>query len=216
LSNAHGSTLRRDQRRALGLPFLTGLVLVFCAFAVSAGIALAQTLSSTVPQSGFEGFIPPEGAPLTGPVPYAFGPEVQECASLDSITVTLTLFDGDTGGGPNDTDRNNLTLALDGIDTGIILNGFRDSQTVTNTITGTPENAARILAKLKADGQLVGTILDRTPNDNFVGIPTTFDTTLQIECTATEPGAAAPPITQEKEQEAESGDVTQTMQIENE
>jgi hypothetical protein len=152
---------------------------------------------------------------LTGPAPYTFGAqEVQACESIESITVTLTLFDGDTGDGPNDTDRNNLILALDGIDTGIALNGFRDSQTDTNTITGTPNNAARILAALRPDSQLVGTIFDRTPNDNLVGIPAIFDTTLQIECsTAAEP---VPPITQEKEQEAESGDITQTVRIENE
>jgi hypothetical protein len=61
----------------------------------------------------------------------------------------------------------------------------------------------------------VGTIFDRTLNDNFVGIPATFDTTLQIECTAAEPAVIAPsPITQEKEQEAESGDTTQTARIE--
>jgi hypothetical protein len=126
--------------------------------------------------------------------------------------MTLTLFDGDTGGGPFDTDRNNLTLGLDGIDTGILLNGFRDSETVTRTITGIPNNAAQILAAMKADGQLVGTIIDRTPNDNFVEIPATFDTTLQITCATVAPA----PIAQESDEEAESGDIVQTVRVVNE
>lgn len=170
------------------------------------------------PPKWLRGRYTPEGAPLTG-TPYAFGNEIQDCESIESITVTLTLFDGDTGD-PNELDFNDLTLGLDGIDTVIPLNGFPEIQTVTNTISGVPNNADRILAALKADGQLEGTILDSTPNDNLVGIPATFDTTLQIKCgIAEEPGAgAATPylITQEKEQEAESGDVTQTAQIENE
>jgi hypothetical protein len=215
VSNVREPALRPEKSGLRHLSFLTGLVLAFAAFAILTNIALAQTqpqmFSSTVPQSGFAGFIPPEGVPLTGPSPYTFGPQVQDCVSIESITVTLTLFDGDTGSGPFDTERNDLTLGLDGIDTGILLNGFRDSETDTRTITGIPNNAAQILAALKADGQLVGTIIDRTPNDNFVGIPT-FDTTLQITCATVTPA----PIAQESGQEAESGDVTQTVQIVNE
>ena len=43
--------------------------------------------------------------------------------SIDGLTVSVaSILDGDTGAG--DFDENNLTLALDGIDTGLVLNGL--------------------------------------------------------------------------------------------
>jgi hypothetical protein len=215
LSRGNGSALRCKDAGIRRPSFLAVIALSLAAVVAFTGDALAkaQTLTDTVPQSDFADFITAEGAPLTGPDPYTFGNEVQACESIDSITVTLTLFDGDTGRGPFDTDRNDLTLGLDGIDTGIALNGFPDSETVTNTLTGVPKHMAQILAALKEDGQLVGSVIDRKPDSNFVGIPATFDTTLEIMCGAA--GQAPAPIAQEIEQFAENSDVAQDVQVTN-
>lgn len=92
--------------------------------------------------------------------------------NITSISVTLTIQDGNSGNvvGSNpptpDFDYNHLRLALDGTDTGLILNGFRGNGLQdTFTFTGTPLNATTILASLKADGKLVGTITTDNPND---------------------------------------------------
>ena len=139
-----------------------------------------QDLASTVEQSGFSGFFGAD-APLTD-TPYTFpAQDVASCLSIQSISVTLTLDDGDTGAG--EFDEGDLTLGLDGIDTGIELDGFPDGQEVTLTITGSPNNAAAILVALKADNELDGSILDADPGDNTVDIPASFDTTLEIDCT---------------------------------
>ena len=107
--------------------------------------------------------------------------------------MTLTLNDGNTA--PGDFDENNLTLGLDGINSGLKLSGFGQVgdgfggfHTVnTLTITSTPadiqNNAAAlamILSALQADGQLVGTVIDRTPGDNLVAFPIDAVTTLSI------------------------------------
>ena len=114
------------------------------------------------------------------------------CSARSAISVTLTLDAGDTAWG--DFDFNQLTLGLDGINTGLLLNGFSDGATVTATISGAPNNAALILAALQLDGQLAGTIIDSSPNDNFIGIPR-VQTTLTINGPANqvipEPGTAA-------------------------
>lgn len=171
------------------------------------GVALAQqqtTLTSTVPQSGFSGDTTgPPGVPLTGAQPYTFdAQEVQDCPSIESISVTLTLEDGDSAMG--ERDFNDLTLGLDGIDTGILLNGFPDAQTVTFTIPGTPNNAADILAALRADNQLAGTIIDANPGDNpFLVIPAVSDATLEITCaTAPPPPPPPPPLAQQQQSAA--------------
>lgn len=148
----------------------------------SAAVAGPMTISATTNQSGHLNFTG-ASTPLTGN-PYDFSSQgYASLASIDNISVTLTLDDGDTA--PGDFDFGNLTLALDGIDTGLRLDGFTDdandpNQPVTLTFSGTPNNAAAILAALQADGQLIGTILDATPGDNIVGVPKRFNTTLDI------------------------------------
>lgn len=72
--------------------------------------------------------------------------------------MTLTLTDGDLG--PGNFDYDDLTLGLDGINTGILLNGFFNGFSDTVTVTGVPNNASAILAALQADGRLVGTVID--------------------------------------------------------
>jgi hypothetical protein len=77
-------------------------------------------VTSTVAQSSFDGTVPPR-VPLTGSS-YTYS-DTNEFVSLDSTRIILTIDDGDTG--PGEFDENQLTLGLDGIDTGIKLNGFR-------------------------------------------------------------------------------------------
>src|SRR5436305_2758826 len=79
---------------------------------------------------------------------------------IDSITLTVTIKDGDSG--PGQFDFNNLSIGLDGIDTGIKLNGFlgganpidSSGPITTLDVAGAPQNAAAILAALRPDGQL--------------------------------------------------------------
>jgi hypothetical protein len=106
--------------------------------------------------------------PLTA-TPYTFK-QINKPKTVNNISVIVNLF----AINPNDT---GLFLGLDGIDTGIPLQGFTNN---TNfTATGTPINGKQI-AKAAADGQLVGTIIDRTPNDNVVRVNNN-NTTLTIK-----------------------------------
>jgi hypothetical protein len=110
--------------------------------------------------------------------PFAFA-KVGKIVRLTRITITATIVDGETG--PGQSDENELTLELDGIDTGIKLNGFPDSQTVTRTVSGVPANREQILAALKADGKLEATIHDSAADGNYVSVPAAFSTTLTIK-----------------------------------
>lgn len=149
------------------------MMVVFATSGVS-----ALTLSSTVPQSGHTGFIT-LASPAIGASPYDFTAQnYLALLSIDSLSVTLTIAGGDTAVG--ESDYNNLSLALDGIDTGIALNGFPDQVTQTLTITGIPANVAAILAELHSDGKLIGTVKDHTAGDNFIMIPAAFQTTLVL------------------------------------
>jgi hypothetical protein len=149
------------------------------ALACTASGASALTLSSTVGQSGFVGFsVSP--FPLTGALPYNYTAQSYlSLTSLDSLSITLTVDDGDSASGS--FDFNDLTLELDGIDTGIKLNGFPDESTVTLTIAGTPANAAAILAALHTDGKLAGKIKDSDVGDNSIILANESVTTLVLE-----------------------------------
>ena len=138
---------------------------------------VVDTLTATTNQSGFEGFTI-TAFPLTGSAYNFAGQPYSSLTSIDKLSVTLTLSDTDKALG--NFDFNQLTLGLDGINTGIKLNGFGDGLTQTLTIGGTPSNASAIISALQADGQLVGTIIDQTSNDNFIGISSLFKTTLTI------------------------------------
>ena len=162
------------------------LVLGLFAFGAEADVI---TLSDTQLQSGFQGNQPgPPGtirydAPITGPTngscvliigcpsesnpysdynasnPFTFT-GYNNLTSIASLSITLTalasgLLPGESWG-----------LFLDGIDTGILMSGFK-AYNVEGvpagselTFTGVPINQAAILAALAADGQLVATIHD--------------------------------------------------------
>lgn len=111
--------------------------------------------------------------------------------SIDQISITLTLRDGDTKSG--EFDHDDLTLALGGYDTGLQLNGFpnRDTRTKTLTISG-PNNSADILQKLKDDGGILeGTILDHDPDNNWIEV-LACDTILSL--TGDEAGSGTAPV----------------------
>ena len=104
--------------------------------------------------------------------PFAFE-NVGRLKAITRVTFKATLFDLDTA--PGDDDEGELTLELDGIDTGILLDGFGDGQNANATVAGTPANAKALLAALKDDGQLVATVRDSDPTDpNSADAPANF------------------------------------------
>jgi hypothetical protein len=157
------------------------------ALALFAGATAANaatiTVSSTVDQSGFFGNQSGGSYPLTG-TPYDFTGQIVNftATSLDSLTVTVTsVLDGDSG--PGEFDENNLHLALDGIDTGLVLNGLGNNQIATVTLSQlNPLLQAQLLAAL-ADNKLVGTILDTDadgPAGDQIGISGLVTTSLEL------------------------------------
>ena len=111
--------------------------------------------------------------------PFTFQ-KVGKIRKITRITMTVTLFDADTGSG--EADQNELTLALDGIDTELKLNGFTNQADFSQTISGVPMNEAAIRAALKADRKLTATIRDADPaDDNGVTGRSQFDATLVIK-----------------------------------
>jgi hypothetical protein len=138
------------------------------------------TKTRTTAQSGFAGFTQPGiNPPISAPSsPYTFS-KTRKVVRLNSVTITATMDDADTA--PGDQDANNLFLALDDIDTGIALNGFRSGVADTLTISGRPNNSGAILNALKSDNRLAASIIDTDPGDNGLSIPATAQTTLQIK-----------------------------------
>jgi hypothetical protein len=154
----------------------------------SAASAATINTTSTVSQAGI--LVPQTGGSyqLTDPAtPYDFTGQVNSFANVDtinSITVTVTsILDGDSG--PGDYDENNLHLGLDGIDTGLVLNGLNNNAIVTLTLSQpNPALQAALIAAL-ADGKLVGTIIDTDADvvaGDIIGIPA-LDTTLELTLT---------------------------------
>lgn len=173
------------------------VTVIVAAVALLPGGSFAQ-LSSTVVQSGANDSVPnalatngASGAgdtvPITGTTdamtgltnpaanPFTFdGGEVAALSAIFSIQITLTIFNGDTGAAEVDFD--NLTLGLDGFDTGIKLNGFNSvsGDDVRLTLTSfSIMNAVPILLALQADNMLAATIIDSTglPDSNGMVVP---------------------------------------------
>jgi len=143
---------------------LLAMILAVCA----GGVAQATvTITSTAPGTG--------DVTGTGNGPMALTDDpwrftgYNSLTSIDQICINLTLYDGDTASGEFDYD--DLTLALDGFDTGLKLNGFPHLQTktLTTSISG-PDNSANILAALQADGELEGTILSHDADSNSIKV----------------------------------------------
>jgi len=150
----------------------------------SAASAATVPVSSTVAESGFVGAQNQANYPLTA-TPYSFASQVNSLAnatSIDSLTVTLQISDGDTG--PADFDFNNLFLTLDGINTGLALNDFFNNQNFSQSLTQVPVPLQAALLAALADGQLVGGVLDITPGNapagDTIAFPAAVDTTLDL------------------------------------
>ncbi len=139
------------------------------------------------------------GDPLPGVLDFAlFEMNGSALCSIDAMQFTMTIQDGDTG--LSDFDYNNLSLALDGVNTGIKLNGFKAGEknslsfSIDENSLGWSDSAMQqILDNLKSDGQLFASIVDATPNDNAVNLYSAFDTTLTLTGTVCPPDPNAVP-----------------------
>jgi hypothetical protein len=117
--------------------------------------------------------IPPAPGITFTQTPYTFE-RTGKIRTINNVSATLTAASS------NGNDEG-LVLGLDGIDTGIRITGLAVTFTPV-TVTGTPQNQAQIVQALKADGQLVGSVIDRTPSGNQIATPNTpTNTTLQLK-----------------------------------
>jgi hypothetical protein len=144
--------------------------------------AVPFSITSTVVQSGVDRPIGNGPLEVTSEPGFDFaGQDYRALRSVDQVSITLTLLDADSARG--DRDFGKLTLMLEGVNTGILLNGFRDSELDTRTITGFPsdEDKVQILAGLKVDGHVGAWILstDR-PSFNRIGVPSSAKATLVL------------------------------------
>lgn len=191
---------------ALGAALLAG--------GAQAASAASVTLSSTVEESGFNGGtvseipLTADGSYLPDVSPWDFtDQDYESLTEIDFISVKLHIGSGDSLAG--EVNFNEFTLGLDGFDTGLELNGDwvvtnNGTVFVLETFTGSIDNADNILAALLEDGQLVGTIFDSDPGDDFISLGSTqgaiASTTLVINGLAGdggnpggEPGGENPP-----------------------
>ena len=149
-----------------------GLVLL-CTQSVFAAV----TITATQDQVEIGQMVNPS-LPITDGIPWDFtGTNYMSLTGIDEISVTLTLLDGDTDTG--DYDIGQLVLGLDGYNTGVVLDGFTTDLVITKTVTGTNQ-AASLLAALQTDGMLLGSILDLSPNDNYVKVLEGYSATLSL------------------------------------
>lgn len=169
---------------------LGGLFVLLGLPAAGARAQTTRTVSNTQLQSNFNGAT---GAGQTAAIAaQAFTFSLQPSfISIQSVSITFTVIDGDTGLGPNgidetpfpppgdstvygddDFDVNSWTLRLNGIDMGqgLLLNGFNfydnshplaASDFVTVTVTGAPANAAALLTAFNT-GSLTALVYDST------------------------------------------------------
>jgi hypothetical protein len=167
---------------------LLAMTLTFCLSGVAQA---AMTITATTPGSGVGVNTNVSGSvPITAGAWDFSGTGYQNLTSINQIGITLKLYDGDSA--PGEFDYDDLTLGLDGFDTGLKLNGFSDGEIKTLTING-PNNSADIWGALQADGKLVGTILDRDwqGKSNWIKVsspapphtlPPTFARSSPIDC----------------------------------
>ncbi len=160
-------------------------------FALAGARADALVITASTLESGLVHGASGPPFPLTA-APWDFGASAGLLESISNITITLTVGDGDSALG--ERDFNQLTLALDGIDTALHLNGFAGTGetvfTLTLSIVG-PANSQALFAALQSDHQFVGTIIDATPGDNFIFLPAEAVTTLTLEGPAAVPEPAS-------------------------
>jgi hypothetical protein len=201
------NTAHLDMKKT-AFSFIPLLVLSLVCFAPA--LSRATTITSTVLElngASTEGdgnnqlLSTTDPAKLTEPGGYNFSADFSSLTSVMFIQVTLTLIDGNSSTDPDDFDYNHLFLALDGINTGLILNGFRGGGLLdTLTFSGTVDasTGAAIFASLQ-DGFLLGSIITDnasdtvlSPNELFTGNDDAdATTTLSISDAVPEPTTVA-------------------------
>jgi len=122
---------------------------------------------------------------VTSGTGYNFGTSWQSLSSISQITLTLSMFDGNSGSNTNDPanfDFSHLHFYLGGtlnaqtglytggIDTGIILNGFQpnafvNSQTFTLAINPATTGASILSALQSGNGSIAGYVVTDNAND---------------------------------------------------
>ncbi len=148
-------------------------VLVFCH-----GAFASITITAFQMQVESKGMLDPSSL-ITGNTPWDFtGQAYLSLNSIDEISVTLTVLDGDTDIGEFDEDE--LVLELDGLNTGLALNGFASDASATDHLVSGDNQAGGLLDLLQQDGLLLGRILDLSPNDNYVKIRGDYLATLSL------------------------------------
>ncbi len=185
-------------------------LLVLSLFCFAPALSQAATITSTVLElngASTEGdgnnqlLSTTDPAELTEPGGYNFSADFSSLTSVMFIQVTLTLIDGNSSTDPDDFDYNHLFLALDGINTGLVLNGFRGGGLLdTLTFSGTVDSStgAAIFASLQ-DGFLLGSIITDNANDTVLSPNELFTgnddadatTTLSISDAVPEPTTVA-------------------------
>lgn len=102
---------------------------------------------------------------------YDFSADFSSLTSIMFIQVTLTVQDGNSSATDGQGfDFGHLFLGLDGINTGLALNGFRGNglqDTLTFSGTVSPAVGAAIFTALQ-DGFLLGSIITDNPNDTVL------------------------------------------------
>jgi len=154
------------------------LLLICFAMIFTQSAFASITVTSVQSQVESSGMVNP-GLLITGLTPWDFtGQNIQGLSSIDEISITLTLLDGDTG--ISEYDEGELVLELDGLNTGLALNGFASNMTMINyTVTGANQSTG-LLNALQQDGTLLGRILDLSPNDNYIKVRGGYFTTLTL------------------------------------
>ncbi|WP_447983673.1 PEP-CTERM sorting domain-containing protein [Nitrospira sp. Nam74] len=167
----------------LGIRRLTVVISVWTTLmSPLAAQAVPFSIASSVAQSGIDQSIGNAPLAVVNEPGFDFvGQDYRSLRSVDRVSITLTLLDGDSAVG--DRDFGKLTLMLEGVNTGILLNGFRDSELDTLTITGFPsdEDKIQILAGLQVDGHVSAWILSTDqPSFNRIGVPSGSNATLVL------------------------------------
>jgi hypothetical protein len=153
------------------------LIALLIALVSTQAAMAATTITSSQFQVETSGMVDPNML-ITGSTPWDFtGENYLSLTSIDEISVTLQLLDGDTDTG--DYDISQLVLELDGFNTSLVLDGFTNDLVVTHTVSGANQ-AAGLLSALQVDGYLLGSILDLSPNDNYVKVMTGYSATLSL------------------------------------
>lgn len=156
--------------------FIVAVGFSLSAHAASISATVLEQNGNTTPGDGnVHSLTPASPATLTATNTNGYDFGAQTLSAIMSVQVTLTLQDGDSASG--NFDFNHLFLALDGINTGLALNGFHGSGLQdTLTISGnvSPATGTSLLAAF-ADHLFVGTIITdnandtAAPNDIFAG-----------------------------------------------